>query len=213
MSNIVVPEVDKDAFSCPHCGTYSQQHWQEQGQYSPYRVAGLKSEIAFKWASCSKCKKVSVWIEEIMVYPRSLSAPEAHQNMPEELRELYNEARLILNDSPRAATALLRLVIEKLVFSIDVKATNLNAAIGELVQQGLPTQVQQALDVCRVTGNEAVHAGAITIDDTFEVAYPLFQLINFVVEKMIAEPAQIDEMYNSLPKGKLDGIKNRDKKK
>lgn len=212
MNKFVVPELKKSAFSCPHCGAYSQHYWSSQGTNNIYETF-KEGDLLFDWAICTSCDEVSIWIEEKMVYPHSASVPVAHADMPKDLFDLYNEARQILNVSPRAATALLRLLIEKLVFSFDVKATKLNLAIGELVEKGLPQKVQQALDICRVTGNEAVHAGTITTDDTSDVAYSLFQLINFVVEKMIAEPAQIEEMYNGLPKGKLEGIKNRDNKK
>ena len=42
-----------------------------------------------------------------MIYPKKLIAPLAHCDMPAPVKELYEEARQISNDSPRAAAALL----------------------------------------------------------------------------------------------------------
>ena len=36
--------------------------------------------------------------------------------------------------------------------------------------------------------------------------------MNIIVEKMIVEPRQIDEIYNILPKNKIEGINKRDAK-
>lgn len=68
------------------------------------------------------------------------------------------------------------------------------------------------MDAIRVIGNEAVHPGQINVDDNKEIASALFKLMNIIVEKMVVEPRQIDEIYNILPKNKIDGINKRDAK-
>ena len=40
----------------------------------------------------------------------------------------------------------------------------------------------------------------------------LFKLVNFIANKLITEPKEIDELYNSLPANKLEGINKRDNK-
>jgi len=64
----------------------------------------------------------------------------------------------------------------------------------------------------RVIGNEAVHPGVIDLKDDRDTANKLFKLVKFIAEKMITEPREIEELYNSLPEDKLKGIKDRDKK-
>lgn len=125
----------------------------------------------------------------------------------------YLEARAIEAQSPRAAAALLRLIIQKLCKHFGEPGKDINADIGRLVQKGLPKQLQEALDVVRVVGNEAVHPGEVDLEDNPEIVYTLFRLVNLIVEKMITEPKQYSDLYQSLPTKKLDGIAQRDKPK
>jgi len=39
----------------------------------------------------------------------------------------------------------------------------------------------------------------------------LFKLINIIAEKMISEPREVEEIYNSLPENKKEQITQRDK--
>ena len=73
------------------------------------------------------------------------------------------------------------------------------------------TELNKALDIVRVVGNNAVHPGQIDVDDP-EVAGNLFTLTNVIVESMIAVPKKIGALYAELPKGALDSIAKRDDK-
>ena len=128
--------------------------------------------------------------------------------MPDTVKELYDEAASIANQSPRAASALLRLAIEKLLEHLGEKG-NFNDGIKNLVKKGLDTRVQQALDIVRVTGNHAVHAGVIDFDDTTNVQ-TLFELINVIADTLITQSNRIKEMYDNLPEKDLKAIEKRD---
>lgn len=161
-------------------------------------------------STCYNCRKLSVWIYDRLVFPRSGEAPLANPDMPEDIRLDYDEASSILDLSPRGAAALIRLSIQKLCKLLGQPGKNINDDIGELVKCGLNQQVQQALDAVRVIGNNAVHPGQIDLKDDRATAETLFKLLNLIVEKTISEPKHVAEVYASLPKGALDAIKKRD---
>lgn len=72
--------------------------------------------------------------------------------------------------------------------------------------------IQQALDTVRVIGNNAVHPGIIEIEDNYDLAKNLLDLINVIANQLITLPKQIDELYSTLPDNSLKGIENRDNK-
>ena len=105
---------------------------------------------------------------------------------------------------------MLRLAIQKLCIQLGEKGLDLNTDIGNLVKKGLPQKVQQSLDTLRVIGNEAVHPGQIEMKDNVETASALFRLVNFIAEKLITEPNEIEEIYSTIPDNKKEQIAKRD---
>ncbi|WP_208644655.1 DUF4145 domain-containing protein [Haloarcula quadrata] len=132
--------------------------------------------------------------------------------MPDEVCEDFNEARQIVDDSPKASAALLRLAMEKLVQDLTGNEDqSLYNGIGELVEEGrIDERIQKALDAVRVTGNDYVHAGEIYSPDDRETALRLFELVNVIVELTITREKMIEEAYSEIPGSKMDGIEQRD---
>ena len=134
-------------------------------------------------------------------------SPPANSDLPDSVKEIYEEAASIANQSPRAACALLRLAIEMLLKDLG-EAGTINDGIKNLVKKGLDERIQQALDIVRVTGNNAVHPGEIDFNDSTDVQM-LFGLINLIADALITQPKQVAEMYNRLPETAREGIKKR----
>ncbi len=163
-------------------------------------------------AKCIHCGIETIWLQEKMIFPSSSSAPLANSEMPENVRAIYEEASSIFSASPRAAAALLRLGLQILCEHLGGKGKNINDDIANLVLNGLPPIVQQSLDIVRVTGNDAVHPGQIDVDSA-ETVGTLFELINIIVEYMIAMPNKVSGIYKQLPAKKLEEIEKRDEKR
>jgi len=105
---------------------------------------------------------------------------------------------------------LLRLCIQKLCKELGAGGENINKDIGGLVKNGLDSRIQKALDVVRVTGNNAVHPGTMDLTDDNELVNKLFKLVNLIVEEMITKPKEIDTLYGALPESAKQAIEKRD---
>jgi hypothetical protein len=202
----LAPTVFASSFSCPHCGAIAQQNWWsislDRNQYA-------HKDNELRVGTCAHCRKNTVWFLEEMLVPTSGAAPFPNVEMPINVREYYIEAAGIISKSPRAAAALLRLAIQLLCKELGEKGKNINDDIASLVSKGLPDVVQQSLDIVRVTGNEAVHPGQIDADDPAVVGN-LFELLNIIVEYMIAMPKRVSGLYSALPPQSLSAISKRD---
>ena len=220
------PEYRATAFDCPHCGAYAHQTWSLAGitgvayrRENAIRYEGTIHQ-QFTISRCERCTMPTIWLERdggplrppvySIAYPHPSSAPRPSEDMPADARADFEEARQVLSSSPRAAAALLRLALQRLMPALGQTSGNLDRDIAALVRDGLPTRVQQALDSVRVIGNHAVHPGQIDLDDDADTAPRLFELVNFVVEKMITEAKQIDAMYKKIPESTRAAIKKRD---
>jgi hypothetical protein len=213
------PALDKKAFNCPFCNAYANFWWSHVNVIAP----GTHTTIGYKAAQCTHCQQWTLWTHEAkgrgpvgsiwvggMIYPFKLTSPLPHTDIPEACKPEYEEARYVLPYSPRAAAGLLRLCIQKLCKELGASGNNINKDIGDLVKKGLDTRIQRALDVVRVTGNNAVHPGTMDLADDTELVNKLFKLVNLIVEEMITKPRDIDNLYSSLPEESRKAIEKRD---
>jgi hypothetical protein len=159
---------------------------------------------------CHSCDGWAVWIKDTLAWPAQEFTIEAHEDMPADVRADFEEAAAIVDRSPRGSAALLRLALQKLMVDLGEKGNNLNDDIASLVEKGLETSVQKALDIVRVIGNNAVHPGEIDLKDDKAAAMALLNLVNIIVDNRVAAKKRIDEMFKSLPPGALEAIAKRD---
>lgn len=161
-------------------------------------------------SKCFSCNEFTVWKYGEVISPVTHHELSAHESMPEDIALDFAEAARIVSVSPRGAAALLRLIIQKVCAHVGEQGKNIDSDIASLVRKGLDPQVQQALDIVRVIGNEAVHPGQIDLKDDTETAYRLFEIVNLIVETMIARPAKVEAMFKKLPESKRKAIEARD---
>ncbi|MGN6024650.1 DUF4145 domain-containing protein [Alcaligenes faecalis] len=219
------PEFQKESYICPHCNAFSQMSWDILYTQAKAYPGNHYVQTEFYLCECASCRQVSLWEEARnqlgypksgigkMLHPMTAVAPIAHPDLPTPCARDYSEARSISSVSPRGAAALLRLCIQKLCKEIGKSGKNINQDIAALVEDGLSVQVQQALDVVRVIGNEAVHPGVMTEEDHEAQVHSLFGLVNIIVEQMISQPKQLNALFENLPASARQAIAKRDARK
>lgn len=213
------PEYASEQFHCPHCGVFAKQLWAFLDATYSWRtgtkihsVRHFDENLPSSWSisSCEHCGRKIIWLDEKMVYPKIIKVSGPNKDLGDDIKKDYFEAANIFDDSPRASAALLRLALQKLCKQLGEKGENINHDISNLVKKGLNPLVQKSLDSLRIAGNNAVHPGEINLNEEPEKVLKLFELINFIAEKMISEPKEIESFYDNLPENAKDAVKKRD---
>lgn len=216
------PEHATGQFHCPHCGVFAKQFWAHieakhiwGNTFIGNRVSHFKEDLDRKWtiSRCEHCDEKIIWLNSKIVYPKEMIVDLPNNDLSEDIKKDYLEAATIFNDSPRSSAALLRLALQKLCKQLGEKGDNINDDIKNLVKKGLNPQIQKSLDILRITGNNAVHPGEINVEEKSELVLKLFELINFIAEKMITEPREVGAFYEKLPDSAKEQVKKRDSQK
>lgn len=212
------PEQAKKQFHCPHCDVFAKQFWAHLSADKYYNnttihyVDSFNENLGREWtiSKCEACKEKVIWLDQSIIYPKSIPVSLPNEDLGDDIKKDYLEAANIFNDSVRSSAALLRLALQKLCKQLGEKGKDINTDIGEMVKKGLNPLVQKSLDSLRITGNNAVHPGEINLEEEPEKVLKLFELINFIAEKMITEPKEISGFYDDLPENSKKQVKERD---
>jgi hypothetical protein len=206
MTPYTPPLLNKSAFHCPHCRAFANQIW-----YDVIGVGqGQMPMPGWNVSHCTHCRGLTIWRSNAMIYPDSSLAPPPNSDLPGDIIADFEEARSIVQRSPRGAAALFRLCIQKLCIHLGEPGKNINTDIASLVKKGLNPKIQKSLDIVRVIGNESVHPGTIDLRDQPQTAVQLATLVNMIVDAMITRPKLVDQLYNKLPETKRTEINKRD---
>lgn len=209
---------------CPICETTIPHTYDELIPALTLGLSGVNFEFHDKYMvlTCYHCEQDSIWdfinsnMKPKVLWPRCLYHIKPNEDMPEDIKVDFEEARQIANDSPRAAAALLRLCLQKLLVHIGGPGKTIDKDIATLVKEGvLPAHLQKACDTLRVLGNNAVHPDKIGLDlnDNREIVKALFKLVNMLVQEKISNMKEIDELYDLIPENLQKSIEARDSKK
>jgi hypothetical protein len=204
-----------DAFQCPNCRVYAKQEWHNvaKGHLSEKGVGYYEGFLENLFLSvCSRCRKYSLWLDEKMIYPVSSVAPWPIEDMPPNVKDDFLEGRNVVNASPRAAAALLRQALQKLMVHLGESGKRLDEDLADLTRKGLPKKIRSALDAVRVVGNDAVHLGEINSKDDTDTAIALFNLLNMIVEVMISQPKKVNDLYTKLPNSTTRPVRKSNRK-
>lgn len=211
MDQHVPPKLNKDAFNCPYCGAYAHQSWYPIGAVGEViRSWGLPGDGLYldhpiilhgiSASSCFHCKKIAIWDGDGILIPKTINVPSPSDDLPVDVKKMYNEAGSVLNDSARASGALMRLALEALLKKVGNSDKGLYENIDEITSRSnLPAEIRDALHIIRVNGNNAVHVGQIGLSEKREDVLFLFDLFNMITEELVTRPKKIKDTYNKLP--------------
>jgi hypothetical protein len=160
----------------------------ESGEY-------LRNEaVNIHLSQCFNCGCYAVWLADELIHPRLPTEIEPSPDMPEAVRADFLEAAAIVDVSPRAAAALLRLALQTLTTQLGLRGANLDLDIAELVRRGLDLRLKKALEAVRVIGERAAYPGCVDALDDRAAALKLFRVVNMLVEATITTPRDIAEI-------------------
>jgi len=141
---------------CPHClvsihVNFTYQTLNEDRKGSWY----------INQAVCPNCKNNIFSLENgnntFLIYPKSGNRPSAPTEVPPHIAEDFNEASLIISDSPKASAALSRRCLQTILREQDkIKKGNLNSEIDQALEL-FPSYIADAIDAVRHIGNFAAH--------------------------------------------------------
>lgn len=224
------PTLGSKAFDCPCCGAYSQQTWyrvyikkgkmfavdgkpvMEDVKAIPFgvlREAYPKEDPTISMSACAACNRPSLWVGAVVIYPEESAVAFPVEGMPDNVRELYLEARAVFPSSPRAAAALLRLALDALLIHLGAEGKFLDSRIASLQKKGIYPTLVKAMDIVRIAGNNAVHPAEIDLHESPDTASQMFDLLNLLVEQGITVPARVDALYSRMPENKRRGAEQR----
>ena len=186
------PKHKMGKFTCPLCYTLAPQEWT---CFVSYGQVEIVNNLQIWTSLCTSCKKNCLWHGGEKIYPDTSNAPLPNEDLSSEVREIYQEAASILQKSPRAAAALLRLAIEHLCKEQECKGKTLHDQIKSLAEKDHKLQkVVESLDIVRFVGNAGVHAGTIQINENPDIVEGMFALINYAANQLLTAQREQEEI-------------------
>lgn len=218
-----LPKLNKDGFDCPRCGHFAHQNWHPVDASETKYIPEVGSRNRWKKAICARCQRPSLWRDNEMIYPLARVGPQPHADMPEPVRDLYDEAAAVSVVSRRAGAALARATVERLVKHLDPDAptkARLDDRIARLSGR-ISTPLQQLLDIVRVLGNDMLHVDdepgelvVLVLDDEQgpEVIELVLRAANDLVDELITRPKTTGTLWSHLSPGTQKAIQQKQEK-
>lgn len=186
-----------DAFFCCGCNARCQHTTAElktSGEYfADFARIGNKSMVV---VVCSNCGYKSYDLYEPItdkethstkynfyrLYPVAIPAdiPQPNNDMPEGIKNLYNEAALIFDLSPRSAAVLLRLCVQHLLQACGYKGS-IHKMLKDAKEIGTDMDLITMMDACREIGNYSAHEEPELSQEKIKNTRLLFKALNIIV--------------------------------
>lgn len=157
-----------DGVVCRHCRTVFNAN-QQTNSFDTGRLTRKNARLYLESTQCPQCENFMVdlrwynqqtgqaWQEP--VYPRVGARAKAPPEVDPAIAEDFNEASLVIGDSPKAAAALGRRCLQHVLReNAGVKKANLSKEIQQVLDEDrVPGYLANSLDAVRNIGNFASH--------------------------------------------------------
>lgn len=206
-----------EKFICPHCGAGTNHIWYniwiDDGELHtnfiiPEGLLRDMNEGDRAISICRFCDNPCLWIGGELVYPiTNLLIPAPNEDLPNEIKEIYEEARNIFQYSSRSSSALLRLGMESMLTELGYTQDRLVDKINALVEsEGATEELVMAAEIIRLYGNSSAHGGFINLNEDKEAAAELFIVLNLIAEHQYTRPKRIKALIERMPDQKKKQI-------
>lgn len=194
---------------CPHCGNTSvqtrlfEQHYRERSYWGP-EAEEETHDALYTVTRCATCSRLLVYsdCEDFteqtqlgdLVFPKQAALS---RDVPENVRNIYQEAQRVKQTSPIAFAVLCRRVLEEVCRAKGIDRPNLSAALAELAKQGvIPRVLSDASSLIRLIGNAGAHASDLKI--TVPHVWAIDNFVMAIIEYLFLAPARLDHFRRSL---------------
>jgi len=212
MAEHIIHEFDKKAFNCPRCGAFANQEWYLANAIDKVRAEYHGQSIGkgpieeFAFSNCVHCNHLSIWNREkaTMIYPKSNNRTFDLTEIPKDLADDYQEACLVISDSPKASAALSRRCLQSILREQGFSDKSLYKEIQLAIDSGkLPSHISESLDAIRNIGNFAAHpmkdtnSGEVLPVEPGEAEWNL-EILEFLFDFFYVQPARTRKRKEAL---------------
>ncbi|SDP09844.1 protein of unknown function [Nakamurella panacisegetis] len=205
-----MPHPAVSAFTCPHCRTRSQQILLGPVRGSLGRTYNDNDIPNWLATKCFTCHNVALFHGPTLRFPAARVGPTPTQDMPANIKAIYEEAQEVAAVSPRSAAALLRVALETMVNELVSGSEKLFQKIGKLRALGVDQEIIDYMDLIRGFGNDGAHAGEVNLEDDPKTVADLFEILQIIVADAITRKKKKQALLGRFSQGWHQGREERD---
>ena len=212
-NHYIKPLLSSNHFTCPVCNVTSTFSPLIELPFSETKKTdqGL-IKVLYSQSRCLSCTNNILWtsdhsvdqfgnrmklLESRIIFPKVSDAPRPNKDIKGNNLELYNEARLIYKESPRAASALLRGVLENFLRELfEIPDSNLWVILNRPeVKIGLGRNIFNYLVNLKNISTDVTYSTKMIYDnEELEDVIKLFSGINIVFSRLVSEENEIMQL-------------------
>ena len=198
---------------CEHCGNKGKQEIVYNDTENFFDKDTHFNEYVYEYVlKCPVCKKITIlerytydgycdedgtqFYDDKRIYPLDLNL----SYVPKKIADKFSEAVKLKNYNIEASCATFRKVLEMICNDKGgdmVKRKRLNTKVDILIKENIfPMNMQNAMDLIRTSGNNAVHDNDVEIS-LFQLNL-ISDLIYSIIEYLYIIPSKMDNLHNKI---------------